>query len=128
MKLKSLCVISAIKKRLQLYNIFEIVCDRTNVDTGLSISNQVWHYSIDGRAHLFRPLQWLVCLFHCNELTLRALIKKLDGYDSEPRGFKIGIGQQLSLNHNAIRMTNPPAENAQHTAIFESFTEDWSTD
>ena len=81
--------------------------------------NQVWHYAIDGREHLFRALQGLVCLFHCNELTLGALIKKLDGNKTGPRGFIVAIGQPLSFNHSAIRMTNyyPTAVIARHTVM-----------
>ena len=123
---KKQCGISAVEELLQFYNIFGIVCDGTN---WLSTTNQVWHYSIDGRAQLFWPLQLSVCLLHCKELTLRELVKKLDGDNSVPRGFKVAIGQQLPFNHNAIRMTNyPPAVNALHIAFFEPFTKDWSTD
>lgn len=44
---------------------------------------------------LNRPLQWFVCMFHGNELTLRHLFKHLDGKTSGPRGFSGSIGKQL---------------------------------
>ena len=50
--------------------------------------------------------------------------KKLDGDNSGPQGFEVAVGQQLSLNHNAIRITDPQAKNAQHLAFFKSFTKD----
>lgn len=35
---------------------------------------------------LQRPLQWLICLIHCNELILKAMINKLDGPTKGPNG------------------------------------------
>lgn len=43
-----------------------------------------------------RPLQWLTCLLHLNELPFRNLFTHLDGPTSVPRAF----GKQLNNAHN----------------------------
>ncbi|KAK0058583.1 hypothetical protein Bpfe_011888 [Biomphalaria pfeifferi] len=44
---------------------------------------------------LGRPLQWLPCLLHANELPLCHLIKHLDGKTTGPQGFSGPIGSAL---------------------------------
>ena len=44
---------------------------------------------------LNKPLHWLVCLLHANELPLRHLMKELDGGTSGPEDFGGLIGKQL---------------------------------
>ena len=39
-----------------------------------------------------RPLQWVICLLHLNELPLRHVFQKLDGVISEPDSFSGPIG------------------------------------
>ena len=46
--------------------------------------------------HLERPVQWLVCLLHANELPLRHLIEKLDGGTTGPNVFSGPIGSSLT--------------------------------
>ena len=46
--------------------------------------------------NLQRPLQWLICLLHANELPLRHLIQETDGKTSGPSGFHGPIGSKLS--------------------------------
>ena len=41
-----------------------------------------------------------LCLHHCNELTLRQIIKKIDGDSTGPRGFKGPIGRKLAECEN----------------------------
>ena len=45
--------------------------------------------------HLNKPLQWLVCLLHKNELSLRHIMKELDGGTSGPEGFGGLTGKHL---------------------------------
>ena len=49
---------------------------------------------------LGRPLQWLVCLLHGNELQLLHLFKHLDGATTGPRGYSGIIGKQLQNCEN----------------------------
>lgn len=67
-----------------------IGCDGTNVNTGPT----------NGVIALFeqsikRPVQWLICQIHANELPLRHLIQTLDGPTSGPHGFTGPIGKQI---------------------------------
>lgn len=41
------------------------------------------------------PVQWLICLLHCNELPFRHLFVKLDGVTSGPNDLFGPIGRQL---------------------------------
>ena len=68
-----------------------IGCDGTAVNTGrkngiISLLEQ----------SLQRPLQWLICQLHANELPLRHLIIKLDGPTTGPKGFTGSICKRLS--------------------------------
>ena len=73
-----------------LNNLQAIGCDGTNVNTGV-------HRGVIRQLELQigRPLQWLICLFHCNELPLRHLMIHLDGTTSGPDVFSGNIGKAL---------------------------------
>ena len=79
------------EKNVDLAEIKVIGCDGINVNTGhargvirlLEVSLQ-------------RPLQWLVCLLHSNELPLRHLFLHLDGATIGPLGFYGPIGKALN--------------------------------
>ena len=43
-----------------------------------------------------RPLQWVICLLHLNELSLRPVFQNLDGITSGPDSFTRPIGRQLN--------------------------------
>ena len=45
---------------------------------------------------LKRPLQWAICLLHCNELPLRHCFTDLDGSTKGPDSFSGEIGRNLS--------------------------------
>lgn len=67
-----------------------IGCDGTNINTGkrggvITLLEQ----------RLQRPLQWLICQLHANELPLRHLINHLDGNTCGPGAFAGPIGKQL---------------------------------
>ena len=47
-------------------------------------------------ALLRRPLQWVICLLHCNELPLRHVFKALDGTTKSPDSFAGVIGSHLN--------------------------------
>lgn len=51
--------------------------------------------------HYKRPMQWLVCLLHANELPLRHLFHYLDGKTTGPTTFQGTIGKQL---HNCYKL------------------------
>ena len=45
------------------------------------------------------PVQWLVCMYHFNELPLRHLVLNLDGTTSGPTAFNGNIGKALVKCH-----------------------------
>ena len=45
---------------------------------------------------LERPLQWVVCLFHCNELPLRHMFLKLGGATKSLNRFCEPVGKKLN--------------------------------
>jgi len=71
-------------------NLIAVGCDGTNVNTG----NRGGVITLLEK-ELQKPLQWLICKLHANELPLRHLLKHLDGVTSGPRAFKGLIGKQL---------------------------------
>ena len=75
---------------LSLDDVAAIGCDGTAVNTGRK--GGVIKSLED---HLNKPLRWLVCLLHTNEIPLRHLMKELDGGNSGPEDFGGSIGKQL---------------------------------
>ena len=69
-----------------------VACDGTNVNTGRNKG-----VIILMEEHLGKPLQWLVCQLHGNELPLRHLLEHLDGSTTGPRAFSGPIGKALSI-------------------------------
>ncbi|KAF0705713.1 Uncharacterized protein FWK35_00035610 [Aphis craccivora] len=74
--------------------IVAIGCDGTVVNTGFKtgVIRQI-------EKHLKKPLQWLICQLHANELPLRHLFQHLDGKTSGPNGFSGSLGKQLEICH-----------------------------
>lgn len=85
-------ILSILRDRLSTESLQAVVCDGTNVNTGEN--NGVIRLL---EISLSRPLQWLICLLHLNELHLRAVFKHLDGETSGPSGFKGPIGKKLNF-------------------------------
>ncbi|CAG4960190.1 unnamed protein product [Parnassius apollo] len=76
--------------KCDLKRIITIWCDGTAVNTG----NKAGIICLLEKK-LHRPLQWLVCLLHTNELPLRHLFEHLDGKTTGPRSFTGVIGKAL---------------------------------
>lgn len=77
-------------KNINIEKLVSIGCDGTLVNTGRKggvIRLLEKEYN--------KPLQWLVCLLHTNELPLRHLLQHLDGPTSGPRAFSGPIGKAL---------------------------------
>ena len=71
-------------------NPHAIGCDGTNVNTGWK--SGVIHL-VEER--LRKPMQWLFCQLHANELLLRHFFQHLDGKTSGPNEFTGPIGKAL---------------------------------
>lgn len=75
---------------IKITDLQVIGCDGTAVNTGnkggiITLIEQ----------HLNRPLQWMICQLHANELPLRKLIEHLDGSTTGPKAFSGEIGKSL---------------------------------
>ncbi|KAF8766541.1 hypothetical protein HNY73_019594 [Argiope bruennichi] len=67
----------------QLLNFITVGCDETVVNNGYN--NGVISLM---EKEIERPLQWLICLFHCNELRFRHIFCHLDGKTKGPNELK----------------------------------------
>lgn len=83
--------------------MYAVGCDGTNVNTGVNGGVIVlWERQLQ------RPLQWLICQLHANELPLRHLMHFLDGDTSGPRGFCGPIGKSLAdCNDRPVQSFQP---------------------
>ena len=78
-------------KEISIGEVTAIGCDGTAVNTGrnggvIKLLEE----------HLDKPLQWIICLLHTNELPLRHLMKELDGGTSGPENFAGLVGKRLA--------------------------------
>ena len=80
------------QNKIDTSKIVAVGCDGTVVNTG----------KVNGVIALFeselkRPVQWLVCQIHGNELPLRHLIQKLDESTSGPCGWTGPIRSEIQF-------------------------------
>lgn len=77
-------------KEVSQDRIMAIGCDGTNVNTGkyAGIIRLL-------EKRLQKPLQWIICLLHMNELPLRHLFLHLDGCTSGPKSYIGPLGKSL---------------------------------
>lgn len=80
------------KAGISTSELVAIGCDGTVVNTGPH--GGVIHLL---EAHFKRPLQWLICQLHANELPLRHMLRYLDGETKGPVSFSGPIGKLLEL-------------------------------
>ena len=91
-----------------------IGCDGTNVNTGrkggiIALMEQ----------ELQKPLQWLICQLHANELPLRHLLIHLDGATSGPHAFKGKIGKAMSVCETLPIVDFTPIESNQKQTVLQ---------
>ena len=73
-------ILSVIRGSRSETTLRALVCDGTAVNTG-KYNGVIRKIEL----HLGRPLQWLICLMHANELPLRKLIEVVDGKTTGPK-------------------------------------------
>lgn len=83
------------ENQTSLDNVLAIGADGTNVNTG--VNNGAIRLL---ELHMGHPVQWLICMFHFNELPLRHLVLHLDGTTSGPTAFSGTIGKALAKCHD----------------------------
>lgn len=73
-----------------LSQLLAIGCDGAYVNTG-------WKSGVIRcmELKLGKPMQWIICLLHFNELTLRHLFEMLDGPTNGPKSYSGNIGKAL---------------------------------
>ncbi|KAF0728912.1 Uncharacterized protein FWK35_00032074 [Aphis craccivora] len=79
-----------LEKELLMECLLAVGCDGTNVNVG---TNGGIIRLLEKR--LNKPLQWIICLLHMNELLLRHLFVHIDGLTTGPQTFSGEIGEQL---------------------------------
>ena len=84
-------VYSAIKDTALEQKLKIVGSDETAVMTGKSEG-----FIASTETLIGRPLQWVICLLHLNELPLRHVFQNLDGVTSGPDSFSGPIGRQLN--------------------------------
>jgi hypothetical protein len=89
-QIKSSIVEFIVGNNINVNKLVAIGCDGTNVNTGQH--NGVIRLL---EVEFNKPLQWLICQLHANELPLRHLVNHLDGPTSGPRAFSGPIGKGL---------------------------------
>jgi len=94
-------ILSVINETSSSETLTAVLCDSTNVNTGEF--NGVIRRLETG---LNRPLQWLICMLHLNELPFREVFSKVDGVTSGPRGFHGDIGSRLNFNPMSLPLVN----------------------
>lgn len=79
-----------VENSLDISQVLGVGCDGTATNTGIAggIIRRL-------EMKLGKPLQWLPCQLHANELPLRHLMKHLDGGTSGPKEFSGPIGSSL---------------------------------
>lgn len=82
------------KENYSLDHLVAVNCDGTNTNTN---TNTGWENGAIRllEKHLKRPLQWLVCLFHFNELPLEALIRHFFGTTKGPGTWSGNFGIEI---------------------------------
>lgn len=95
----SVIIFNAIKdmfaeKKILLTDLYAIGSDGTNTNTGWD-KGIIQHFE----NLLHRPLHWLICVLHLNEILFKAVFVHLDGITKGPNQFSGAIGRQLEIAH-----------------------------
>lgn len=92
---------SVINDTESIDSLSAITCDSTNVNVGE-------HGGVIRLLELYlkRPLQWLICMLHLNELPFREVFRMLDGETAGPGALKGAIGKLLDFDPCNLPVTN----------------------
>ena len=112
------------EKQIDVTRIDSVGCDGNNVNVG-------WKSGILRRLEekLKRPLHWIICQLHSNELPLRHLLIQLDGKTGGPRQFTGLIGKLLyETNFENLQIDDFQPISADVIEIDEDYSTDISSD
>lgn len=88
-------IVKFLEEKVEFSQLNAIGCDGTVVNSG-NKNGAIRMIEL----YLKRPVQWLICLFHANELPLRHLVQNLDGSTTGPHGYSGTIGKALETCEN----------------------------
>lgn len=100
-----------------------VVCDGTAVNTG-QYNGVIRQLEVS----LQRPLQWLICLLHANELPLRKLMEVVDGKTTGPKTSEGQIAKMLQFDPQLKPIIEFAPVPGRVSEIEESVMKDLSTD
>ena len=117
-------VYSAIKDTALEQKLKIVGSDGTAVMTGKSKG-----FIVSLETSIGRPLQWVICLLHLNELSLRHVFQNLDGVTSGPDSFSRPIGRQLNGAVSEWKVVKfKSIQNPKFPVIPNSLMDDLSSD
>lgn len=111
------------EKDIPVNRITSVGCDGTVTNTGYK------HGAIRSLEEKWKkPLQWIICLLHMNELQLRALMTKEDGPTTGPRSFSGSIGSRLKTCEQEAIVDFEPVNFACDVENISDISKHMSTD
>lgn len=113
-------IVKFLETKVDFSHLNAIGCDGTVVNTG-NKNGAIRMMEL----YLKRPVQWLICLFHANELPLRHLLQKLDGPSTGPSGYSGTIGKALETCENLPVVSFNPIQSGNFPVLVP---DDLSTD
>jgi len=117
-------IMSVIVETQSTDSLQAVVCDGTNNNTG--VRNGIIRKMEEA---LGRPLQWLICLLHCNELPFRKFMSTVDKARTTGPSTSTGIiSSSLEYDPKGLPIANFQPVSGQVAAIEESVKKDLSTD
>lgn len=111
------------EKGIPLTAIKAIGCDGTNVNTG-EMGGVIRKLEVKWN----RPLQWIICMLHMNELPLRAIITTIDGTTTGPRAFSGPIGSRLNYCELSEPVEFDPITFDHNTECLDEISDTLNTD
>lgn len=116
-------MLSVINETASSETLTAVLCDSTNVNTG-ECNGVIRRLE----TAVNRPLQWLICMLHLNELPFREVFSKVDGATSGPRGYHGDIGKKLNFNAMSLPIVNFKAVQGWTENVSEEIKNDLSED
>lgn len=116
-------ILGIIERTRSTETLRAVICDGTPVNTG----NKNGIITLL-ELHLKRPLQWLICMLHFNELPLRKLFSVVDGKTTGPSSHEGPITKLLSFDPQTKPIINFQPIPGSVVDVPETVTKDLSSD
>lgn len=100
-----------------------LLCDAAPVNTG-----QMGGVIKTIEVYIEKPVQWLICLLHANELPFRHVFMKIDGKPSGPTTFRGTIGQEIQKDLTKLGIVKFQPVPSKIQDISEDIISEFSSD